>query len=114
MQGNITIPPEKEVDLGDLNKGAELLLRDPKAKEQLQQKQWRRKMEQAIIVLAIMVGLLTLGLGLVVGYLVRGYIQDTTIQYSHPEMYDQNGNPLADELIAFRFDPDRLHDDDDD
>ncbi len=113
MQGNITIPPEKEVDLGDLNKGAELLLRNPKAKEQLQQKQWRRKMEQAIIVLAIMVGLLTLGLGLVVGYLVRGYIQDTTIQYSHPEMFDENGNPLPDELLAIRFEG-KLNETDDD
>ena len=38
MQGNTTIPPRKEVDLGDLNKGAELLLRDPKSKEKLQTK----------------------------------------------------------------------------
>ena len=53
MQGNITIPPRKEVDLADLNKGAELLLRNPKAKEQLQQTQWRRKMEQALSLIHI-------------------------------------------------------------
>ena len=113
MQGNTTIPPRKEVDLGDLNKGAELLLRDPKSKEKLQTKKWRQGMEQAIIALSIIVGLLTLGLGLVVGYLVRGYIQDTTIQYSHPEMFDENGNPLPDELLAIRFEG-RLNETDDD
>ena len=113
MQGNTTIPPRKEVDLGDLNKGAELLLRDPKSKEKLQIKKWRQGMEQAIIALSIIVGLLTLGLGLVVGYLVRGYIQDTTIQYSHPEMFDENGNPLPDELLAIRFEG-RLNETDDD
>jgi hypothetical protein len=74
----------------------------------------RGKMEQAVIALGLMVGVLTLGLGLVIGYLFRAYIHDTTPQYSHPEMYDANGNPLPDELIAFRFDPDKLHDEDDD
>jgi len=113
MQRHTTIPSEKKVDLGDLNKGVELLLRNPKAKEQLQQSQWRRKMEQAIIALSIMVGFLTLGLGLVVGYLVRGYIQDTTIQYSHPEMFDANGNPLPDELLAIRFEGELKETDDD-
>ena len=113
MQGNTTIPPRKEVDLGDLNKGAELLLRDPKSKEKLQTKKWKQGMEQAIIALSIIVGLLTLGLGLVVGYLVRGYIQDTTIQYSHPEMFDENGNPLPDELLAIRFEG-KLNETDDD
>ena len=107
MQGNTTIPPRKEVDLGDLNKGAELLLRDPKSKEKLQTKKWRQGMEQAIIALSI------IGLGLVVGYLVRGYIQDTTIQYSHPEMFDENGNPLPDELLAIRFEG-KLNETDDD
>ena len=113
MQGNTTIPPRKEVDLGDLNKGAELLLRDPKSKEKLQTKKWRQGMEQAIIALSIIVGLLTLGLGLVVGYLVRGYIQDTTIQYSHPEMFDANANPLPDELLAIRFEGELNETDDD-
>jgi hypothetical protein len=57
----------------------------------------------AVICLATLCCLLTLGLGIVVGYLVRQYIHDTTPQYSHPEMFDANGNPLPDEIIAFRF-----------
>jgi hypothetical protein len=57
----------------------------------------------AIICLSTLCCLLTLGLGIVVGYLARQYVHDTTPQYSHPEMYDLNGNKLPDEIIAFRF-----------
>tara|TARA_B100001113_G_scaffold348979_1_gene343688 strand:- start:517 stop:858 length:342 start_codon:yes stop_codon:yes gene_type:complete len=112
MQRNIALSAEAEDDLDSINKGAELLLRRPPPRPQLQTK-WRLKMEQAIIVLSIMVGVLTLGLGAVVGYLVRAYLQDTTIQYSHPEMFDANGNPLPDELLAIRFEG-RLNETDDD
>jgi|TARA_B100000902_G_scaffold400022_1_gene474654 hypothetical protein len=45
----------------------------------------------------------TIGLGLVIGYLVRAYIHDVTPQYTHPEMFDENGNPIAESLISFRF-----------
>ena len=69
-------------------------------------------MEQAIIALSVMVGILTLGFGAILGYLVRTYIQDTTPQYSHPEMYDENGNPLPDEIIAFRFEGNNQQDED--
>jgi len=115
MQGHTTLSSEQKDDLNSINKGAELMMRkkspfsnSPKLKKN------RRNMEQAVLALSVMVGVLTLGLGLVIGYLFRSYIHDTTPQYSHPEMYDANGNPLPDELIAFRFDPDRTHDDDDD
>ena len=115
MQGHTTLSTGTEDDLNSINKGAELMMRkktsvsnSPKLKKN------RRNMEQAVLALSVTVGVLTLGLGLVIGYLFRSYIHDTTPQYSHPEMYDENGNPLPDELIAFRFDPDRLHDDDDD
>tara|TARA_B100000945_G_scaffold291827_1_gene266643 strand:- start:1231 stop:1494 length:264 start_codon:yes stop_codon:yes gene_type:complete len=72
----------------------------------------RRTMEQAIIVLSVMVGVLTLGFGVIMGYLVRSYIQDTTPQYSHPEMFDENGNPIPDEIIAFRFEGNQPQDED--
>ena len=39
-------------------------------------------------------------------------VQDTTPQYSHPEMYDENGNPLPDEIIAFRFEGNNQQDED--
>ena len=110
MQRNTTVSAETEVDLDHINKGADLLLRETKP-SQLQTK-WRQRMEQAIIALSVMVGLLTLGVGAIAGYLIRAYLQDTTPQYSHPEMFDANGNPLPDELLAVSFEG-QLNDDDD-
>lgn len=109
MQGHTTLSSRKEPDLGSLNKGAELML----SNQQPTLHNWRKKMEQAIIALSVMVGILTLGLGLTIGYLIRCYVQETTPQYSHPEMFDANGNPLPDELLAIRFEGD-LKDTDDD
>lgn len=56
-----------------------------------------------LIAMSVMILFLTIGIGLVIGYLIRAYIHDVTPQYTHPEMYDENGNPIPDELIAFRF-----------
>jgi len=114
MQGHTTLSTEAKDDLNSINKGAELMMSMKRPVSNSPKLKKRSKMEQIVLVLSVTVGILTLGLGLVIGYLVRSYIQDTTPQYSHPEMYDENGNPLPDELIAFRFDPDRLYNDDDD
>ena len=110
MQGHTTLSTESEPDLGSLNKGAELMLSKT---PQPTLHNWRKQMEQAIIALSVTVGILTLGLGATIGYLVRCYVQETTPQYSHPEMFDANGNPLPDELLAIRFEGD-LKDTDDD
>ena len=112
MQRNTPIPPEKKTDLNGIDKGAELLMRRAAPSQNLHKLKKRRTMEQAIIVLSIMVGVLTLGFGAIIGYLVRSYIQDTTIRYSHPEMFDANGNPLPDEIIAFRFEGNQPLDED--
>jgi len=109
MQGHTTLSSRKEPDIGSLNKGAELML----SNQQPTLHNWRKKMEQAIIALSVMVGILTLGLGLTIGYLIRCYVQETTPQYSHPEMFDANGNPLPDELLAIRFEG-QLNETDDD
>ena len=72
--------------------------------------------ESAIIAMAVVMFVMMLGLGLVIGYLVRAYIHDTTPQYTHPECYDEHGNPIADSVIVFRFEGEapRLPDDFDD
>ena len=101
MQGHTTLSTESEPDLGSLNKGAELMLSKT---QQPTLHNWRKQMEQAVIALSVTVGILTLGLGATIGYLIRCYVQETTPQYSHPEMFDENGNPLPDELLAIRFD----------
>ena len=110
MQGHTTLSAREEPDIGSINKGAELLLSNT---TQTTLHNWRKKMEQAIIALSVTVGILTLGLGATIGYLIRCYVQETTPQYSHPEMFDANGNPLPDELLAIRFEGD-LKDTDDD
>ena len=110
MQGHTTLSTEEEPDLGSLNKGAELMLSNS---QQTTLHNWRKRMEQAIIALSVTVGILTLGLGATIGYLIRCYVQETTPQYSHPEMFDANGNPLPDELLAIRFEGDPKDTDDD-
>ena len=110
MQRDVTVSSKKETDL-EMNKGVEFLLRTP-PKPTYILSGWRKKMEQAIIALSVMVGILTLGFGAILGYLIRAYLQDTTPQYSHPEMYDENGNIIPESLIAFRFD--NLVDDEED
>ena len=112
MQRHTTFSADQETDLGSINKGAELLMRRGAPSQNLHKLKKRRTMEQAIIVLSVMVGVLTLGFGAIIGYLVRSYIQDTTIRYSHPEMFDANGNPLPDEIIAFRFEGNQPLDED--
>ena len=110
MQGHTTLSTGEKPDLDSLNKGAELMLSKT---QQPTLHNWRKRMEQAIIALSVTVGILTLGLGATIGYLIRCYVQETTPQYSHPEMFDANGNPLPDELIAIRFEGNENETDDD-
>ena len=65
-------------------------------------------METLIVTLTIstVVSLLSLLVGGVIGWTARTYTLEKTqfSQYpSHPEMYDQNGNLLPDEIVAVRF-----------
>tara|TARA_B100000900_G_C20547676_1_gene703293 strand:- start:765 stop:1103 length:339 start_codon:yes stop_codon:yes gene_type:complete len=112
MQRDTSISSKQKNDLNSIDKGAELLMRRRAPSQNLHKLKKRRTMEQAIIVLSVMVGVLTLGFGVIIGYLVRSYIQDTTPQYSHPEMFDENGNPIPDEIIAFRFEGNQPQDED--
>ncbi len=64
-------------------------------------------METLIVTLTIttVVSFLSLLVGGVIGWMARQHSYETTPQYSytHPEMYDQNGNLLPDEIVAVRF-----------
>ena len=65
-------------------------------------------METLIVTLTIstVVSLLSLLVGGVIGWMARTYTLEKVqfSQYpSHPEMYDENGNLIADEIVAFRF-----------
>ena len=44
--------------------------------------------------------------GGVVGWLAKEHVVTTQPVYTHPEMFDENGNILPDEILAVRFEND--------
>ena len=64
-------------------------------------------MEQTIVTLTLttMVSFLALLVGGMIGRMARQHSYETTPQivYTHPEMYDENGNIVPDEILAVRF-----------
>ena len=107
MQRDIEIPPREEIDLGEINKGVELLMRreTPLPIENLTR---RKHMEAALITIGVFTGILTLSVGVILGYILRTYIQDNNQNaYTyHPEMFDENGQLVPDEIISFRIEGD--------
>jgi len=107
MQGNIETSPRKEIDLGEINKGVELLMRRQTSLP-IENLTRRKHMEAALITIGVFTGILTLTVGFLVGYILRTYIQDNNHQaYTyHPEMFDENGQLVPDEIISFRIEGD--------
>ena len=66
-------------------------------------------MEPMIIALVVLVVIGAFILGVTVSWLAKGYVEDyvENAAYAraviHPEMLDENGNLVPDEIIAFRF-----------
>ena len=52
-----------------------------------------------------LVSILALAVGGMIGWMARQHSYETTPQvvYSHPEMFDSNGNVLPDEILALRI-----------
>ena len=76
-------------------------------------------METTIVTLTLttVVSLLALIVGGMIGWLARQHSYETTPQivYTHPEMFDENGQLVPDEIVAVRFenyDTDTEEDDD--
>ena len=107
MQGNTETSPRKEIDLGEINKGVELLMRRQTSLP-IENLTRRKHMEAALITIGVFTGILTLTVGFLVGYILRTYIQDNNHQaYTyHPEMFDENGQLVPDEIISFRIEGD--------
>ena len=75
--------------------------------------------ETLIVTLTLMtlVSILAILVGGMIGWMARQHSYDTTPQivYSHPEMFDSNGNIVPDEILALRIENhDRELDEDDD
>ena len=64
-------------------------------------------MEQTIVTMTLttVVSFLALLVGGMLGWMARQHSYETTPQvvYNHPEMYDENGNLVPDEILAVRF-----------
>ena len=59
---------------------------------------------ETVLVLVLPISLLLFSVGLLGGWIVRDYMLNyREIPRPHPEMLDENGNLVPDEIIAFRF-----------
>ena len=63
------------------------------------------------LVFSVMFFIVSLVLGVLVGWVYRGHVFWSQTPSLHPEMFDNNGNVIPDEIIAFRFE--ESEDDDD-
>ena len=72
-------------------------------------------MDMTIVTLTLttVVSFLALLVGGMIGWMARQHSYETTPQvvYTHPEMYDENGNLVPDEILALRIE---THDNDED
>jgi len=63
--------------------------------------------ETLVVTLTLMtvMSILALLVGGMIGWMARQHSYETTPQtvYSHPEMFDSNGNILPDEIVALRI-----------
>ena len=68
-----------------------------------------------ILSLLLPVSLLFFFVGILAGWVARDYMMNyREIPRPHPEMFDENGNLVPDEVIAFRFENNYDDDEDDD
>ena len=65
-----------------------------------------------VLVLALPVSFLSLVIGILAGWVSREYMMNyREIPRQQPEMFDENGNLVPDDIVAFRFEN---YDNDDD
>ena len=68
-----------------------------------------------LLVIALPIAFLLYILGIVSGWLIRDYMMNyQEIPRPHPEMFDQNGNLVPDDIVAFRFENYENNEEDDD
>ena len=68
---------------------------------------------ETILFLVLPISFLLFCAGLLGGWIARDYMMNyQEIPRPHPEMFDENGNLVADEVIAFRFENNYDYEDD--
>ena len=73
-------------------------------------------METTIVTLTLttVVSFLALLVGGMIGWLARQHSYESAyVAYTHPEMFDENGNVIPDEIVALRFENENDDEDDD-
>ena len=65
------------------------------------------------LTIGTLVSIMFFFVGGVVGWLAKEHFYSTNVVYTHPEMFDENGNVLPDEILAVRFENDYDEDDND-
>ena len=61
------------------------------------------KMLAVTLTIGTLVSIMMFFVGGVVGWLAKDHVYQTQPVYTHPEMFDENGNVLPDEILAVRF-----------
>jgi hypothetical protein len=75
---------------------------------------WRRKMLAVTLTIGTLVSIMFFFVGGVVGWLAKEHFYQTQPVFTHPEMFDSNGNIIPDEILAVRFENDYFDCDEDD
>ena len=69
---------------------------------------------EIMLVIALPISFLLLCAGALGGWIARDYMMNyQEIPRPHPEMFDENGNLVPDEVIAFRFENNYDYDEED-
>jgi hypothetical protein len=55
------------------------------------------------LTISTLISIMFFFVGGVVGWLAKEHFYSTAPVYAHPEMFDENGNLLPDEILAVRF-----------
>lgn len=66
------------------------------------------------LVFSVLFVIFALILGALVGWTVKQHLEQKQPYTYHPEMFDEDGEPLVDDLIAFRFENKEYFDEEED
>ena len=100
-----------------INKGVELMLqyRRKQTPEKFDKTESMKgeKMLSLTLTFSALISVLFLCVGGIIGWLYQQHVQQQQMSYFpvHPEMFDEHGNLVPDEVISFRFEnADLIHD----
>ena len=66
------------------------------------------------LTIGTLVSIMMFFVGGVVGWLAKEHVYTSNVAYTHPEMFDENGNVFPDEILAVRFENDYDYDEEED